>query len=72
MGGIFGGKPKAPPPPPEVKKDIKTKVDPDRGEQLAEAARKRREIMTRRGRSKLRTSTDSPGGVTRGGTSISG
>lgn len=70
MGGIFGGGGQSLPEPPPVVEE-KTKVDPDRNEQLAEAARKRREVLQRRGRSALRTG-DVADGSTRSGVSLAG
>jgi hypothetical protein len=56
-------------PEPEPVKEQKTQIDPDRSEQIAEAARKRREIMKRRGRAALRTG-DVQEGPTRSGVSV--
>lgn len=69
MGSLFGGASKGPPaPPPEVEPQ-RTEVDPDRDQQLARAAKKRREALARRGRSSLKTGDSQPG-QTRGGVSV--
>jgi hypothetical protein len=47
--------------------DTKTEVDPNREAELAGAAKRRREVFSRRGRSFLRR-----GGRTRGGLSVGG
>ena len=52
MGGGGGPVMAAPVAEPETKK---TRVDPNRDEEIAAAARRRQEIMKRRGRAKLRT-----------------
>lgn len=64
MGAIFGGGPKAPP----AEEPTKTRIDPNRDAELAEAARRKQAIFARRGRSFLRGDS----GTTRGGVTFAG
>jgi hypothetical protein len=68
MGGIFGGG-STELPEPEPVTEQKTKIDPDRNEQLAEAARRRKEILQRRGRAQM-TTGETTEGPTRSGVSV--
>lgn len=63
VGSIFG----APEMPDAPEPEQKTEVDPNRTAELAAAAKRRRDVFSRRGRSFLRS-----GGKTRGGLSIGG
>ncbi len=68
----FGGSAPTPPPPPVMEETKKrTTIDPSQDEKMAEAARRRAEILKRIGRNKLRTDDTrekAQGGQTRGGT----
>jgi uncharacterized membrane protein YgcG len=64
-GAVFGV-PDLPSPAPEEKPE-KTEIDPNRQAELAAAAKRRRSIFSRRGRSFLKS-----GGATSGGVSVGG
>lgn len=61
VGAIFGA-----PEMPEMPEEDKSKVDPNREQQLREAALRRKSILRRRGRGSL----ISKGGTSRGGVSV--
>jgi len=72
LTGIFGGGEDPEPveePLPEPEEQ-KTRVDPNRDQELSEAARQKQQILARRGRSSLVTGRNT--GTTRTGVSISG
>ena len=68
----FGGGPSITAPVKEPEEKKRTAVDPNRDEQIAQAARRRAEIAKRRSRNALRTDDASASNVTRGGTTTVG
>ena len=72
MGGLFGSPPTPTVAAPirEVEKPKTTKLDPDHGEAVGEAKRKRESISKRASRTNLRTRLSTPGLDTRTGIAI--